>query len=64
MMVPECCFWYDERMWDDAPSDTWNAIIGEKYDVKAWPIRDLLGMNLGSILHSAQYAKWKNMWYR
>jgi hypothetical protein len=44
--------------------EEWNAIIGEKYDVKAWPIRDLLGMNLGSILHSALYAKWKNMWYR
>lgn len=22
MMVPECCMWYDPRMWDDEPSDT------------------------------------------
>jgi hypothetical protein len=21
-MIPECCIWYDPRMWDDSPSDT------------------------------------------
>jgi hypothetical protein len=44
--------------------EEWNGIIGEKYELKAWRIRDLLDMNLGSILHSALYAKWKNMWHR
>jgi hypothetical protein len=26
MMIPECCIWFDPRMWDDSPSDT---TIGE-----------------------------------
>jgi hypothetical protein len=33
--------------------------VKKKYDCKAFPIRNLIGMNLGSILYSAEYVKWK-----
>ena len=39
-----------------------NSFANRKYEIKAWPIKDLLGMNLGSILHSAEYVKLKKVW--
>lgn len=42
--------------------EEWNGVIEKKYECKAYPIKNLVGMNLGSILHSAEYVKWKNIW--
>lgn len=42
----------------------WSTFNNKKYDCKAHPIRNLIRMNLGSILHSAEYVKWKRKWNR
>lgn len=31
MMIPECCFWYDPRLWDDSPSNkTLSEVVEHK----------------------------------
>jgi hypothetical protein len=37
--------------------------LNEKYSVVAHPIRNLVGMGIGSILHSAAYVKSRKPWY-
>ncbi|UCD45483.1 MAG: hypothetical protein JSV27_03045 [Candidatus Bathyarchaeota archaeon] len=37
--------------------------LHEEYTIMAHPIRNLVGMSLGSILHSAMYVKSKQLWY-
>jgi hypothetical protein len=39
--------------------EEWNSIAEKKYNCKHFPIRNLVSMNLGAILYSAEYAKWK-----
>lgn len=39
-----------------------NNYVNNRYEVRTWPIKNLLGMNLGSILHSVEYVKLKKMW--
>jgi len=40
----------------------WNEFFEKKYDCKAYPIRDLIRINLGTILYSVEYAKWRKTW--
>ena len=42
--------------------EEWNRTVGEKYDLKCYPIRDLVSVGLGSILYSAEYVKRKRKW--
>jgi hypothetical protein len=37
--------------------------LHEEYTIVAHPIRNLVGMSLGSLLHSAMYVKSKRLWY-
>jgi hypothetical protein len=43
----------------EAKLEEWNQAFDKKYECKAHPIRNLVGMSLGSILYSAEYAKRK-----
>jgi hypothetical protein len=43
--------------------EEYEAFLNKYYDVKAHPIRNLVGMSLGSILHSMEYVKSKKLWY-
>lgn len=42
---------------------TYDKYMKAKYNVTGHPIRNLVGMSLGSLLHSAMYAKHKKLWY-
>jgi hypothetical protein len=46
-----------------AKLEEYDAFLKENYEVKAHPIRNLVGMSLGSILHSVEYVKSKKLWY-
>jgi hypothetical protein len=37
--------------------------LHDNYIVIQHPIRNLVGMSLGSLLHSAEYVKSKTLWY-
>ena len=41
----------------EAKVKEFDDILNEKYTVVAHPIRNLVGMGIGSILHSAEYVK-------
>jgi hypothetical protein len=43
--------------------EQYNSIVQEKYDVKAFQIRDLIGVCLGSLLYSAEYVRWKTSFH-
>ena len=41
----------------------YDEFLHGEYDVVAHPIKNLVGMSLGSLLHSAMYARSKELWY-
>ena len=43
--------------------DEYNDNLKSKYDCRHWPLKNLVAMNLGSILYSAEYAKNKTLWH-
>ena len=45
-----------------AKLEEWNRIVEEKYECKHHPLRNLVALNLGSILYSTEYVKWKKTW--
>ena len=42
--------------------DEYNAIVLKKYNIRHFPLKNMVSMNLGSILYSADYAKHKTEW--
>jgi hypothetical protein len=40
----------------------YNSIVSAKYDIRHFPLRNLVRMNLGSILYAADYAKSRTDW--
>ena len=44
--------------------EEWNNIVEKKYERKTVPLKNLICMNMGSILYSAEYVKWKRIWDR
>jgi hypothetical protein len=41
----------------------YNDVIKRKYDCRHWPMKNLVAMNLGSILYSAEYARYRKHWH-
>jgi hypothetical protein len=41
----------------------YDQFMHRKYEVTAFPIRNLVGMSLGAILYSIDYVKYKKFWY-
>ena len=50
-----------ERVWERLQK--YSDYLSREYNVVAHPIRNLVGMSLGSLLHSAMYARSKELWY-
>ena len=50
-----------ERVWGRLQE--YDDYLHREYNVVAHPIRNLVGMSLGSLLHSAMYARSRELWY-